>query len=115
MAFALPTAVQLKDIAAELGIPTDDAYIAAVRAYMAPFVDAYELVGHIPSELPDVKYPRTPGYRPEGEENNYAAWIVKTSIKGAARGPLKGKKVAIKDTVCIAGVPLANGTSVLDG
>lgn len=115
MAFALPTAEQLKEIGAELGIPTDDAYIAAVRAYIAPFVDAYELVGHIPSELPEVRYPRTPGYRPEGEENKYAAWIVKTSIKGAARGPLKGKKVAIKDTVCIAGVPLANGTSVLDG
>lgn len=115
MAFTLPTSDQLKDIGAELGMDLTDDYVAQVRAFLVPFVDAYDLVGRLPAGLPEVKYPRTPGYRPEGAENKYGAWIVKTTIKGAARGPLKGKKVAIKDTVCIAGVPLANGSSVLDG
>jgi len=115
MAFVLPTATQLKEIGSELGMDLSDDYVEAVRAFLVPFVDGYDLVGRLPSDLPEVKYPRTPGYRPEGDENKYGAWIVKTLIRGAPNGPLKGKKVAIKDTVCIAGVPLANGTSVLDG
>jgi amidase len=62
-----------------------------------------------------VKYPRTPGYRPEGEENKYNAWYVKTTIKGAPSGKLAGKTIAIKDNVCVAGVPMMNGASTLEG
>ena len=40
---------------------------------------------------------------------------MKTSIKGASSGPLKGKKVAIKDNVMVAGVPMMNGNSILEG
>ena len=36
------------------------------------------------------------------------AWYIKTTIKGAAKGKLAGKTVAIKDNVCVAGVPMMN-------
>ena len=62
-----------------------------------------------------MKYPRTPGYRPEGEENKYNAWYVKTTIKGAPSGKLAGKTIALKDNVCLAGVPMMNGASTLEG
>ena len=39
----------------------------------------------------------------------------KCDIKGAPDGILKGKKIAIKDNCCVAGVPMRNGTSLLDG
>ena len=32
-------------------------------------VDAYNAVAAMPDEIPAVKYPRTPGYRPGPEEN----------------------------------------------
>ena len=65
--------------------------------------------------MPPVKYPRTSGHRPEGEENKYGAWVAKINIKGAKDGKLAGKKVAVKDTYALAGVPLTNGASVLEG
>jgi amidase len=65
--------------------------------------------------LPQVKYPRTPGYRPEGEENKYNAWYVKTTVKGAPSGKLAGKTIALKDNICLAGVPMMNGASTLEG
>jgi hypothetical protein len=43
------------------------------------------------------------------------AWYQKCSIKGASTGILAGKRIAIKDNVCVAGVPMMNGSSVLEG
>jgi amidase len=62
-----------------------------------------------------VKYPRQPGYRPSFEDNPLGAWYWKSKISGAASGPLAGKTVAIKDNVCVAGVPMMNGTVTLEG
>ena len=73
------------------------------------------LLESLPDNLPVVKYPRTPGYRPEGEENKFNLWYVKSEMKGAPEGKLKGKKVALKDNVCLAGVPMMNGACTLEG
>jgi hypothetical protein len=43
------------------------------------------------------------------------AWYWRCSIKGAQSGPLAGKKIAIKDNVCVAGIPMMNGSDVLEG
>src|SRR5207244_2276027 len=65
--------------------------------------------------VPAVRYPRTPGYRPEGAENRYNAWYVKTTVKGTQTGKLAGKTIVLKDNVCLAGVPMMNGASTLEG
>jgi amidase len=62
-----------------------------------------------------VKYPRTPGYRPGPEENPRNAWYRKSIVKGAPCGKLKGKVVALKDNIMLAGVPMMNGSSTLEG
>jgi amidase len=82
---------------------------------MAGSFAAYDAVDALPDYVPPVKYPRTPGYRPTGEENKYNAWHVKTEIKGAPDGKLAGKTVVLKDNVCLAGVPMMNGSSTLEG
>jgi len=53
--------------------------------------------------------------RPEPAQNPFNAWYVKTHITGAATGVLKGRSVAIKDNVFVAGVPLMDGSKILDG
>src|SRR5262245_32764498 len=82
---------------------------------MERFWPAFDAVDSLPEELPAPKYPRAPSYRPTAAENRYNAWYVKTSIKGAADGPLAGKRVALKDNVCLASVPMMNGASILEG
>jgi amidase len=92
-----------------------EADLAAFGELMRPSIDAYNAVDRMAQELPPVKYPRMPGYRPSGEENRYGAWYVKTTIEGAEGGKLEGKRLAIKDNVCVAGVPMMNGASTLEG
>lgn len=111
----LPTLAQLQEVAEDLGFSMSQEDLETYLEAMGPAVAAYNLVDQLPDEKPEVRYPRTPGYRPVGEENRYGAWYVKTRIEGAASGRLKGKEVAIKDNVCVAGVPMTNGASTLAG
>ena len=41
--------------------------------------------------------------------------FMKTDIQGAASGKLSGKRVAIKDNIMVAGVPMMNGSRILEG
>jgi amidase len=110
-----PTRAQLAALAQELGFHMSEAQLAEYQDGLAPSIEAYNAVDRMAQELPVVKYPRMPGYRPTAEENPHGAWYVKTTIEGARDGKLAGKTVAIKDNVCIAGVPMMNGASTLEG
>ncbi len=115
MAVQQPTPEQIRAAAAEVGLSLTDADVQSYLGLIKPNIDAYNLVDGMPDCLPPVKYPRTPGWFPSAEENKRNAWYVKTSIKGADSGPLKGKKVAVKDNIMVAGVPMMNGNSILEG
>jgi amidase len=106
---------QLKEIAEDLGMSLTDERAAEFLALMQGNFDAYEILEAMPDYKPEVKYPRTPGYRPEGDENKFNAWYVKTIVKGAPSGKLAGKTIVLKDNVCLAGVPMMNGASTLEG
>jgi amidase len=82
---------------------------------MTGSVASYSRLDELTEPTLPVKYPRSPGFRPQPEENPLNAWYWRTEITGATSGPLAGKTVAIKDNVCVAGVPMMNGCSVLEG
>jgi amidase len=93
----------------------NDEAAASFHKLMQAQLDAYDLVDAMVAPLPEVKYPRTPGVRPRPGENPFGAWAVQTRIRGARNGKLAGKRIAIKDNVCVAGVPMMNGSSILRG
>jgi amidase len=113
--FEKPGIPDLRQAAHELGMTVSDDYLRAVDEIVRPLASAYAALDAMPDELPAVKYPRGPVYRPAGEENKYGAWYVKTSIKGKPGGKLAGRRVALKDNVCVAGVPMMIGANILDG
>jgi amidase len=115
MKFPLPTDAQVRESADALGLHLTDAYVDSYRAYIGPFVEAYNQIGSMPERLPVADYPRGPAYRPAPEDNPHNAWYYKCHIRGASEGKLKGKTFAVKDNTCVAGVPMMNGASVLEG
>ncbi len=115
MSIQAPNVEQVRDIAAEFGIdltPEDAASFTGLLKGMKPSYDRLDEL--IEPRLP-VKYPRTVGARPPAAENPYNAWAWRAEIRGAATGPLAGKRVAIKDNICVAGLPMMNGSRVLEG
>ncbi|MDJ0852421.1 MAG: amidase [Myxococcota bacterium] len=115
MAFRPPSPEEIETITRDLGLqPTRDE-AAALEAVAGGLLAGSAALDAAPDELPAVRYPRTPGRRPPPEENPLGAWYVRARVEGADEGPLRGRSVALKDNVMLAGVPLANGTRILEG
>ena len=110
-----PTLEQMKAIVASLHMSMSDHEVGDYLEVLEGTMQAYDRVDALPDYLPEVRYPRTPGTRPSAAENPLGAWYVKSEIKGAPHGPLAGKRIVIKDNICIAGVPMMNGASTLEG
>src|SRR6266849_1093176 len=111
----LPTPDELKAVGRQLGMTLSDADVEFFLETMGGTVAAYHAIEAMGDPMPPVKYPRTPGYRPEGADNKYNAWYYKSEVQGAPSGKLRGKRIALKDNVCLAGVPMMNGASSLEG
>ncbi|HBT5250255.1 TPA: amidase, partial [Klebsiella variicola] len=115
MAIERPTIEQLQALASRLNIRLTPAQAEEYLALMQANFDAYDLIDALPDEIPAVHYPRAAGYRPEGDENPLNAWYYKTEVTGAATGKLAGRTVVLKDNIALAGVPMMNGASTLEG
>ncbi len=110
-----PSLDALSDVAESYGFDLTEEDLESFQGLIAPIMDSYERLDHLPEPSLLVKYPRTPGHRPAPEDNPLNAWYWRSEIKGAGEGPLVGRTVAIKDNVSVAGVPMMNGTAVLEG
>jgi amidase len=110
-----PTLEQMHDIVDSLHLSMSSSEVAEYMDVLEGTFQAYDRVNQLPDYLPPVRYPRTPGYRPGANENPLNAWAVKTEVRGAAHGALSGKRVVLKDNICLAGVPMMNGASTLEG
>ncbi len=110
-----PSLAQMKEIVASLNMSMSDHEVGEYLEVMEGTFKSYDRIAQLSDNLPPVRYPRTPGHKPKASENPLNAWYVKTDIKGAPYGPLQGKRIVLKDNVCLAGVPMMNGSSTLEG
>ena len=82
----LPTPDELKAVGRQMGMSLSDGDVAFFLETMGGTVAAYHAIEAMADPMPPVKYPRTPGYRPEGAENKYNAWYYKSEVQGATSG-----------------------------
>ena len=110
-----PSPGQILDISDTLGLELTADEAATYASLIGAGMPAYRRLEELAEVKPEVKYPRTPGYRPRAEDNPYNGWYWRTDIKGADSGPLAGERIAVKDVICVAGVPMMAGLQVLEG
>ncbi|XP_006818846.1 urethanase-like, partial [Saccoglossus kowalevskii] len=115
-AMQVPSLTRLKEIANNNGLDVNDEDLNHYRDFIENVVgNAMNIMDSYPQPTLPVKYPRTPGYRPTEDENQHNGWYWRCDIKGADTGILKGKTIAVKDNIPLAGVPMMNGSYVLEG
>jgi amidase len=111
----VPSAAMLTQIAADYGIDLTAAEADSYRSLMAGAINSYRRLEDFAEPKPDVKYRRDGGWRPKSDDNPCNGWYWRCNIAGAASGLLAGQRVAVKDVVSIAGIPMTIGSSLLEG
>src|SRR5438477_377793 len=111
-----PSREELAELASVFELHLTDEEVDAFFALAGSTAAGYARLDELEDEALPVKYARADiGHRPTGEENPSNGWSWRCSIPGALEGPLAGRTVGVKDNVCVAGIPMLNGSPILEG
>jgi amidase len=114
MSFTPPTHDDLAAIAERYRLRLASGDIEQFRAVIVGAAASYDEVERLyAASLP--KAPDRPYRFPSEAENELGAWYVTTEIAAAGDGPLAGRRVAIKDNIEVAGLPMMNGSATVEG
>ncbi|RJQ84682.1 amidase family protein [Amycolatopsis panacis] len=108
----LPSRDAIAGLAAELRLDIAEDDLAVYHSAAAGLLGSWQAI----DDLYEQTAPRPPrrGWA-EPAENPLGAWYVTTDITGDSGGPLEGRRVAVKDNIAVAGVPMMNGSETVRG
>ncbi len=110
-----PSLNELRAIATRHGLGLSDEDLEEFRELILEVLPAYEVVEELTPPTPEPSGTRSVDPNPPAPaENPLNAWSWRCHITQDGIGPLAGKRVAIKDNTAVAGVPMKNGSSLLD-
>ena len=121
MAVTPPSDSELAAIAERYGLGLGPADIAGYRELIAGALTSYDEVERLYAARAPELPPARSWQHPAEADNELGAWYVTTSITSAASegsgpaGPLAGRRVAVKDNIAVAGVPMMNGSATVEG
>jgi amidase len=110
-----PNATELTRLADTFGFAFDHAEVELFGGLLRGALDAYATLDALPDALPPPRWPRLPGSVPAAAANPCGGWARLLDLRGADSGRLAGRRVAVKDCICVAGVPMMNGSAAFDG
>ncbi|ANI41546.1 amidase [Mycolicibacterium vaccae] len=102
----------LARVAARYGLRLSRAELASFEPLVKDMLSSWDLVEELHAETGEPAPQRT-WARPE--HNPLGAWYVTCEVNETDTGPLAGRTVAVKDNVAVAGVPMMNGSALVDG
>lgn len=110
-----PSKQDILRIAEANGFPLNAEELEVFGQSLAQSVRSYDRIAQLPEPRRAPERARNAGWAPQAQDNPYGAWAWRSSIKTKSSGALAGKRIVIKDNVAVAGLPLRNGSSLLEG
>lgn len=117
MTLRRPDAHEIKTIGLEKGLDLTEDEIATLEPIIAGVIGGYDELDQWPDPLREVTPAiRLPGARPESEDDPLNGIVRHCSVRAAPEigdGTLSGKKIGVKDTVSVAGIPMTCASRLL--
>lgn len=107
---------ELLELASHHRLDISPADIPAYRAELHQFVESLERLDALAAEHDTPSGARDRGAPPAAQDNILNGWAWRCHVERAgAGGPLSGRRIAVKDNVAVAGVPMRVGSAMLEG
>jgi amidase len=115
--FTPPSGAELAAIAQRYGLGLGAPDVEWYRELIAGAVTSYDVVERLYAArtLRLGEPPSRDWQWPAEGANELGAWYVTADLTEAAAGPLAGRRVAIKDNIAVAGLPMMNGSRAVEG
>lgn len=116
MTLRRPSRLDLVDIGARRHIDLTEAEIDVFQTLAAATMDLYDALDQIPEPVrPVTRAIRIPGPRPSRDEDPLNGVVRTCDVRATdvSSGPLSGKRIGVKDTVCVAGIPMTCASRLL--
>jgi len=105
-----PTADQLARYAANHHLTVGDEDREVLGAAVAGLLAGFDRIEELDDGAVPVRHHRRdPGGPPRPGDDPFNAFVRLCRVEGASSGRLAGKRVAVKDCIAVAGVPMTNG------
>jgi amidase len=116
MTIRRPSRENLIDIGIRTGLDLTEAEVDDFLPLTAAVIAGYDELDQYPDPVRQVvPAVRIPGSRPKPEDDPLNGVVRTCSVKAAndPKGPLSGKRIGIKDTICVAGIPISCASRLL--
>jgi amidase len=116
MTIRRPSKEDLKDIGVRHHLHLTEAELDDYYEIVRGVMDSYDVLDQIPDPVrPLTEAIRQVGARPEPEDDPFNGIVRLCSVKAveAGSGALAGKAIGLKDTICIAGLPMTCASRLL--
>lgn len=116
MTLRRPDTAEIAEIGEAMGLDLTASEVATLEPLIAGVIGGYDALDQMPDPLRAITPAvRTPGSRPSPDEDPLNGIVRKCSVKAAPEitGPLSGKRIGVKDTICVAGLPMTCASRLL--
>lgn len=107
-----PESEDLENISATYGLGLSTSELAAFAPHVKDLLTSWDVVAELHGEIAPPTVTRAWA---QPADNPLGAWYVTCNITSTGVGPLAGRTVGIKDNIAVAGVPMMNGSALVEG
>ena len=108
--FVPPTSEMVEKCAARVGVQLDGEDARLLPDWIGDAMAALEKLEDVEESSVPLEFThRDPGMMPRVGEDPHNAFVRFCDVRGAGEGSLKGKRLAVKDCIAVAGVPQSEG------
>ena len=115
MTIRRPNSEDLRRLAEQNHFEITQSEMDAFQRMIPGLFESYDMLAQMPETHPTLRYSsRDSGTRPSPKDDPYNAILRRCRLEGATGGRLAGKRIGLKNNICVSGFPMTCASLILE-